>query len=952
MACATMFASCQKDADLAMSSDGGMVDVTVTAAMEGASATTRAIADYGTAKDVDRCIMEVYLTDGTLYKRMVSTTFTTGENNTRDVTFDLRLVASQTYDFLFWADDSDNSADKYYNTENTVDGNYLGLKNITTDYGSYKGSDESRDAFFGNKLDQKITASVVIPVTLTRPFGQLNVSTDLTDVPDDMCPQYVKIKHITKVATSFDVENGTIDDEEEFIWDTTAEVIDINDSKRNAKGVHLSTDYIFAPVSPEQKLVDFEMEFYAADGTTLINTNTNFKSIPVQRNYRTNVSGELLTKQGTINVTINPIFDNEDNQTDVGVYEVASVNDIAGIVEKATTESVYINVVQDLTGTDDSKNSCYVYLPKEANGLTDVTIEFTKVSADTKITVGGDNDGTDTTSSFYTQNLYVVTGDTDDESCVTISSIYIYADQAHVEYTGKATTGSANTSVTTFVLVKNSSIRTLTVEGGNVEVHGTVGDDTESNKGIIISETNTTTTSIDVYDGGTVYNAAPDDNTGASNQAITITTYDSGEVKTVDSSFTIVAAVSEGATEESALSTFTSFLESNTISTLTLTEDITLSGDQEYTASTDKTVITSGQIILDGTTTLTDISVNYTGKDTFIVPEGATIKTLTITSGNVEIYGTVSVVEVADDNQVEGTITMDKTSLTTIGDLGEYTIIYQSLTETIEVVAGGIVNALTTANVDIATVTSLSFSGSLNSDDCDYIRKNATNLQVLDLTEASVSGSLTNNGADQANTIGIYAFKGLVDYPTYCLQNLVKIYLPKDVEVIAAQAFGVLRSLETIVFPEESKLTTLSSYCFGGCGSLKEVILPTSVTTLESGVFAAHCNAQSGSGSDNLLERLVAPGVTTVSTALFSESSTVTGTHTSLKELVFGAEITTLNDNFLQIMYTASTGKRNYLTTENIDITLNENQSDVNFDNNTWTFGSKTYTFKSITKAE
>lgn len=44
------------------------------------------------------------------------------------------------------------------------------------------------------------------------------------------------------------------------------------------------------------------------NGTTEISTNGDFKNIPIRRNYRTNVSGNLLTKQGTFNVTIDPEF--------------------------------------------------------------------------------------------------------------------------------------------------------------------------------------------------------------------------------------------------------------------------------------------------------------------------------------------------------------------------------------------------------------------------------------------------------------------------------------------------------------------------------------------------------------------------------------------------------------------------------------------------------------------
>ena len=72
----------------------------------------------------------------------------------------------------------------------------------------------------------------------------------------------------------------------------------------NATG-ELTVDYIWAPVE-EATLADFSMTFL--NGTTEISTNGDFKNIPIRRNYRTNVSGNLLTKQGTFNVTINPEF--------------------------------------------------------------------------------------------------------------------------------------------------------------------------------------------------------------------------------------------------------------------------------------------------------------------------------------------------------------------------------------------------------------------------------------------------------------------------------------------------------------------------------------------------------------------------------------------------------------------------------------------------------------------
>ena len=94
------------------------------------------------------------------------------------VTFDnLRLVSSQTYDFVFWADCAEGSegnfTDKVYNTAN--------LKSIT-EIGPFVGNSDERDAFFA-KESFKVTGSFTKPVTLKRPFGLLVVKTnDLNEI--------------------------------------------------------------------------------------------------------------------------------------------------------------------------------------------------------------------------------------------------------------------------------------------------------------------------------------------------------------------------------------------------------------------------------------------------------------------------------------------------------------------------------------------------------------------------------------------------------------------------------------------------------------------------------------------------------------------------------------------------------------------------------------------------
>ena len=71
----------------------------------------------------------------------------------------------------------------------------------------------------------------------------------------------------------------------------------------------ISMDFLWA-TDTEAALSDFSMTFL--NNSTEICTNDAFTNIPIRRNYRTNVSGNLLTKQGTINVTIDPEFEQPD----------------------------------------------------------------------------------------------------------------------------------------------------------------------------------------------------------------------------------------------------------------------------------------------------------------------------------------------------------------------------------------------------------------------------------------------------------------------------------------------------------------------------------------------------------------------------------------------------------------------------------------------------------------
>ena len=276
--------ACQKDEGLV--SDGA-TSQTITVTIPQGMQTRATAADFGNGAEVDRCLLQIYRSGTTpaKYGEQQSATVQKGTDGKLTATFNLRLVASQTYDFVFWADCSTGD---HYNTDD--------LTNITVK-GNYAGNNDEFDAFTGALLDYQVKGAFSENITLRRPFGQLNVKTlDMAAIPDPtLKPTKVKVA-FTAVPTSFNAKKGEIGAATAAV-EYTADVL-------SADG-DLTVDYIWAPVE-EATLADFSMTFL--NGTTEISTNGDFKNIPIRRNYRTNVSGNLLTKQGTFNVTIDPEF--------------------------------------------------------------------------------------------------------------------------------------------------------------------------------------------------------------------------------------------------------------------------------------------------------------------------------------------------------------------------------------------------------------------------------------------------------------------------------------------------------------------------------------------------------------------------------------------------------------------------------------------------------------------
>ncbi len=228
----------------------------------------------------DRCIQEVYTTDGTQYgERQVSTLV--GGN----VEFNVRVIAGQSYTLVFWADKSSTGSndDNHYDTS-------TGLRHITVKAG-YSGNNDEFDAYYAS-VPIVADASTLKAVQLSRPFCRVNVTARDENLPTELGKIKIEFKD---VYTEFDALTSEVSKPRTMEY-TTAVLSDKN----------MSFDYLFAPGGKEDE-VNFTMSFYRDDGTTTIGKPFDFTGIPLKRNYQVNVSAKLFAETGGTNIALTGI---------------------------------------------------------------------------------------------------------------------------------------------------------------------------------------------------------------------------------------------------------------------------------------------------------------------------------------------------------------------------------------------------------------------------------------------------------------------------------------------------------------------------------------------------------------------------------------------------------------------------------------------------------------------
>ena len=331
--------SCSND-ELDVVQSGNEAQVTFSLAAEGGIA-TRAISD---GKSADLLYYAIFDADGILITTINGSTDgllkkeNAFPNGSKEDNVEVTLAKGQEYTAVFWAQDA--SCDAY-----TVTAETDGLK-VAVDYEG-DNNDETRDAFF--KAEPfTVTGNTEIPVVLKRPFAQINVGVTDADwkaaAASGVTISESKVV-IKNAATSINLLDGTVSGEQVVEYDfaaipndpATLEVdVDRDGTIQDSEKYHyLSMSYILTSADRTTLEADgLQFTFSPVNGEDII-FDEGLHAVPVQRNWRTNILGKLLTGDIQFNIVIDEIFYDDYNYPEF--KEVAN-----GVKYDAATKTYYL----------------------------------------------------------------------------------------------------------------------------------------------------------------------------------------------------------------------------------------------------------------------------------------------------------------------------------------------------------------------------------------------------------------------------------------------------------------------------------------------------------------------------------------------------------------------------------------------------------------------------------
>ncbi len=286
-AAALLVTSCNDEMDNGLKT-GDEGTVTFTAQLPSEMG-TRAFADGLTAKHLQYAVYEAG--QSTPLKVFGDETTVVGEaemvNLKKSVT--LKLTSGKSYDVIFWADATTDSPYTFNPAS----------REVSVDYSKVNNNSDNCDAFF-KKETITVSGNQSVDVKLTRPFAQVNIGTDDFDAAKASGLEVTQTEVVAKAFATLNLATGEVADEADRTF-TMKAIPTASDGEFPVAGgyKYLSMDYLL--VGADKATVDVAFNYGGPQ-------NRTFTNVPVQRNYRTNIYGSLLTNTTDFNVVIEPAF--------------------------------------------------------------------------------------------------------------------------------------------------------------------------------------------------------------------------------------------------------------------------------------------------------------------------------------------------------------------------------------------------------------------------------------------------------------------------------------------------------------------------------------------------------------------------------------------------------------------------------------------------------------------
>ena len=338
--------SCQEDA-LLNTNPGEKA--TVTFSLDTPEIATRAYSDGTTAQELQYA---VYDANGNYLDKL-----TGAKEINLKTQVQLQLTTGNKYTLVFWAD----AATAPY----TVD---FANKKMTIDYSDVLSNREDLDAFYRDTTFQ-VTGNMNVDIDLYRPFAQLNIGTDDLEATAKAGYPVTTASVVVPSYKTFNFIERSVADSVLVNFDTEV----LPTEAFPVKGYeYIAMNYLL--MTEDKSVVDEVVLSYGAEPKT-----RTFKAIPLQRNYRTNIYGQMFTSDVDVNVEIIPTY-NEPAYTILDAFENGGVATLTEdiLLNQPLVVKNGVKAVLELNGKT-IKNQA-------ANALTDVIL----VEEGAELTINGD----------------------------------------------------------------------------------------------------------------------------------------------------------------------------------------------------------------------------------------------------------------------------------------------------------------------------------------------------------------------------------------------------------------------------------------------------------------------------------------------------------------------------------------------------------------------------------